>query len=231
MSTKIVIVSCSAHPESEAENLLLYRSCLDGVANTEVHLDLTCNNREGLPVVYNRKLMQYANSDAEFLVFTHDDVYIDDLKLAKKLRHAHRDLGFEIIGLAGASKIFPNQHALWHLMSERQHQHGVVAHFLKEGMVHSSSYGTTPARVAIADGLFLAVHLPSVVKAGWRFNENYRFHHYDIASCLDALVLGLSIGVCPIHVIHKSLGLGPDKQGEWEASNAQFLAEYGTQFR
>lgn len=231
MSAKIVLVSCSARPQSEVEDLLLYRSCLDGVANSQVRLDLTCNNKEGLPLVYNRKISHYADSGVEFLVFTHDDVYIDDLKLEKKLGHAHRDLGFDIIGLAGASKIFPNQHALWHLMSERQHQHGMVAHFLKEGLVHTSSYGTSPARVAIADGLFLAVHLPSVLKAGWKFNENYRFHHYDIASCLDALVLGLSVGVYPIHVIHKSLGLSSDKHVEWVESNARFLAEYGSQFR
>jgi hypothetical protein len=89
-----------------------------------------------------------------------------------------------------------------------------------------TAFGPTPSRVALIDGLFMAIHLPSILDKGWRFNENYTFHHYDLASCIDANRKGLKIGVYPIHVIHQSPGLLSMEDKLWKDSNQKFLQEY-----
>jgi hypothetical protein len=74
----------------------------------------------------------------------------------------------------------------------------------------------------------MAVHVPSIMKTSWKFNENYTFHHYDLASCIDANRQRLKIGVAPINVIHSSPGLMSVNDAIWSKSNDQFLKEYGT---
>lgn len=189
-------------------------------------LDMVWNNTEGLSAVYNRKIREYSGSGVEFLAFVHDDVYIDDLKIHDKLRQAFHGLGFKIIGVAGATSLNISFPTLWHLMAERKNQRGFVHHGTGGPQTMVSNFGPTPAEVLIMDGLFMAVHLPSVVDSGWRFNENYRFHHYDLSSCLDAFAAGLKMGVFPIHLIHLSLGLDSVNNTAWRESNDRFIAEY-----
>jgi hypothetical protein len=227
MSSKIVIVSCSQRSSAERGELLLAQSFDHGGFGKSVHLDVVWGNTEGLPSVYNRKLSEYAGTDVEFLVFVHDDVYLDDLKLCNKLATAHHNLGYHIIGVAGAAKVKVAHPSLWHLMSEPNERRGYVHHFSKTGQVFCTSFGPTPSRAVVIDGLFIAVHLPSIVARGWKFNENYDFHHYDLAGCLDAVTKGLSIGVYPIHLIHESPGLDSFSNSGWCASNQRFLGEYG----
>jgi hypothetical protein len=227
MSKSIVLVSCTAQPEENRSRLLLAQSFDHGGFDRFAALDVVWDNRLGLSSAYNAKLRKYAATEVEFLVFVHDDVYIDDLKLPDKLTAAHAKLGYDIIGAAGAVQARVAEPALWHLMSERTQHRGFVHHFLDNGQVHCSSFGPTPSEVVLIDGVFMAVHLPSVVRKGWQFNENYEFHHYDLASCLDAKKKGLRIGVYPIHIIHESPGLDSTSNPTWRASNQRFLTEYG----
>jgi hypothetical protein len=228
MSVKVVIVSCSQRPEEGRGELLLCQSFDHGGFARFAELDMVWGNAEGLPVVYNRKLEQYSGKDVEFLVFSHDDVYLDDLKLGDKLEAAHRNLGYQIIGAAGAARVKVAYPSLWHVMSEPRDRRGYVHHFSETGQVFCTSFGLTPSEVVVLDGLFVAVHLPSVLASGWRFNENYEFHHYDLASCLDAATKGLKVGVYPIHMIHQSPGLDSFSNPSWRSSNERFLAEYGS---
>jgi hypothetical protein len=228
MSDQVVIVSCSQQSVQDRGNLLLCQSFDHGGFGKFANLDMVWGNTDGLPLVYNRKLRQYAGSGAEFLVFCHDDVYLDDLKLHDKLAAAHRNLGYHIIGAAGAAKVKVAYPSLWHIMSEPKERRGYVHHFSKTGQVFCTSFGPTPSQVVVIDGLFIAVHLPSIVATGWKFNENYQFHHYDLASCLDAAAKGLRVGVYPIHMIHESPGLDSFSNPNWRASNERFLAEYGS---
>jgi hypothetical protein len=91
-----------------------------------------------------------------------------------------------------------------------------------------TNFGPTPARVAILDGLFLSVKTKSVKETGWKFNENYKFHHYDIASCIDANKKKLKLGVAPIWVMHNSPGLLSFEDKNFNASQEKFLKEYST---
>jgi len=190
-------------------------------------LDIVWDNTDGMPTVYNRKIQEYKDSDVEFLVCVHDDVYIDDLKLYEKLKTAKEKLGYDIVGLAGGLNPRLTNPALWHIMTDRNQQRGEVAHPAgNNNQTMTTAFGPTPSRVAIADGLFLGLHMPSILKTDWKFNENYTFHHYDISSCIDANRAKLRIGVYPIHVIHSSPGLMSIHENAWAKSNEKFLKEY-----
>jgi len=227
MSPKVVLVSGTRKLQEEAHTLPLYRSYSDGLNTPNVKLDIIWNNKEGMPVIYNRKLQEYKDSEVEFVVCVHDDVYIDDLKLYEKLSSAHKQLNYNIIGLAGGLNPVLKNPALWHIMTERNQQRGEVAHPAgNKNQTMTTPFGPTPSRVAIMDGLFMAIHIPTVTKTNWKFNENYTFHHYDISSCIDANRQGLRLGVYPIHVIHSSPGLLSIHDKKWAESNEAFLKEY-----
>lgn len=223
---KVVIISCTRKFQEESNKLSIYRSFVDGKFSTFADLDIIWNNSDGMPKCYNSKLQKYKDSDYEFAVFVHDDVYIDDMKLYEKLNEAHSRYGYEIVGLAGGLNPRITNPALWHIMTERNQQRGEVAHPCSQNQVMTTSFGPTPSRVAIADGLFFAVHLKSLKNKNWKFNENYNFHHYDIASCIDANRAGIKIGVYPIHAIHQSPGLLSIHDKMWSESNEKFLKEY-----
>ena len=64
----------------------------------------------------------------------------------------------------------------------------------------------------------------------WRFNEHYTFHHYDIASCIDAVRKGLKVGVVNLHLRHE---LQPKPliiyNPVWIESDKKFRQEYNSQ--
>lgn len=202
----ICIFSCT--PEKDEKKTELYKSCLEFD-----HLDVFFKkeNKEGLSLSYNKFLYSKDAEDYDTIVFVHDDVYIDDLKLEQKLNSAFKD-GFDIVGLAGCVNPKIQRPCLWHLMAGgfgSGNLRGAVAHYTDNTNITRfvTNFGPTPARVTILDGLFLAVNVKKVKEAGWKFNENYNFHHYDISSSLDANKKKLKLGVYPINVIHCSPGL------------------------
>ena len=228
MNTVIASATRSSTPD-ECDNLPIVRSikeCLRG----EPAFELYSNNTLGLPQLYNEILTKYKkSSDVKWLVLTHDDVYIDDARMVVKLNQVHEQHGFNIVGLAGCISPSIKQYNLWHLMAAREHLRGHVAHPASpNGAIQVSAFGPTPSRVTLIDGLFFALHIPTIRDSKWQFNENYKFHHYDIASCIDANKHRLKIGVAPINVIHSSPGLLSVKDQMWSESNQMFLKEYGS---
>ena len=90
-----------------------------------------------------------------------------------------------------------------------------------------TTYGPTPNRCLLLDGLFLAVNIKSARQAKWKFNENFDFHHYDISSCIDANEKKLKLGTCMVHAVHDSPGLKSIEDPEFQESNKKFLELYG----
>jgi hypothetical protein len=220
----ICIFSCTT--KSDETQTDLYKSCLEFD-----HLDVYFKkeNTDGLSKSYNNFLYSKEASEYDIVVFCHDDVFIDDLKLKNKLQAA-TDLGYDIIGLAGCVNPKIIRPALWHLMAggvNSNNLRGIVNHYQDESRAHhfATNFGPTPSRVAVLDGLFLAVNVGKVKEASWRFNENYIFHHYDIASCLDANSKKLKLGVYPINVIHCSHGLR-SFDDNFKNSEDAFMREY-----
>jgi GT2 family glycosyltransferase len=186
----------------------------------------TASNKEGLSKNYNI-FFNKEKQNYDSIVFLHDDVYVDDGYVIEKLQDAHND--FDIVGLAGGVNPRITSPALWHLMCgglQSNNLRGAVPHYYGNKKIAMTSFGLTPARVAILDGLFLSVKTESVNKTDWCFNENYNFHHYDIASCLDANKKELRLGVYPIWCIHSSHGLSDINDKAFTESQKQFLQEY-----
>lgn len=227
---RILIISASAKEEKDRHQLLLFRSFQSvlGAGKGSVDLDITYANKRGLSEIYNAKFREYSHAGYEFVIFCHDDVYIDDANLAAKLNRARNAFGAELIGVAGGSRPNIVSPTLWHRMCAKETWHGAVQHPSSDGSGFSTSvYGTTPATVDVLDGLFLAVHTESALQTGWSFNAAFRFHHYDLAASLDAKRLGMKSVVYPLNVVHVSPGLGDLRDPEWLRSDAEFIRIYG----
>lgn len=194
--------------------------------NPTVSTKFKSNNTLGLSRVYNN-FIKYDASNNDVAIFVHDDVYIDDFRIFSKLDEAHSR--FDIVGLAGGIGPRISTPALWHLMCggvTGGNLRGAVSHPYNKEQLAMTSFGPTPSRVAILDGLFLSIKLRSIRSCGWRFNENYNFHHYDIASCIDANNKKLRLGVWPIWVTHTSPGLLNPNDKDFNSSQTRFLKEY-----
>ena len=226
MTNPFLFISCTQASSEKAESLLIVQSFKEVADFTGARLEMVWENKEGLSKVYNRKILEYQNSGVEYLVFVHDDVFIDDLKVCAKIKLAHQRFGFELIGVAGGVNPCFEANAEWHRLCLGTERRGAICHMAKGMILLPTTFGFTPSPVTILDGVFMAVHLPSILKKGWRFNENYEFHHYDLSSCLDAAAKGMLLGVFPIHLQHASGGLSSYDDPSWVKSNAKFLAEY-----
>ncbi len=219
---KILIVTCS---KDDGKNSKLVSSLQE--LKDKCTLVINSNNQTGLSVAYNRQLTRENLKKHDIVLYVHDDVYIDDLKLQGKLYTALFHMKHDIIGLAGAANITLKEPYLWHLMSEQKDWSGAVSHPVdNDTRAAVTSFGSWPRRCLVMDGLFLAVNLKSVLDAGWKFNENYMYHHYDISSCLDANKLGLKMTTYPINVTHASPGLRNIKDETFVKSCKQFAKEY-----
>jgi len=204
------------------ENTLTYKS-LSKINQGKIFFK--SSNSEGLSKNYNVFLSE--NIDRfDYIVFLHDDVYVDDFNISNKLIEAHKE--YDIVGLAGGVNPTISKPALWHLMCGGfgPNLRGAVFHYANDKQFFATNFGLTPSRVAILDGLFLSVSTDSVNKSGWKFNEDYDFHHYDIASCIDANQKKLKLGVYPIWVIHKSPGLLNINDKSFSDSQEKFIRNY-----
>lgn len=222
---QLLVVSCTKHKKA---NTKLYSSIRD-FSSVEMKYIFHENNSTGLSEIYNKYINKKIAKKHDIVVFAHDDVYIDDYKIRGKLYSAMHQ--FDIMGLAGCIRPTIKKPALWHLMAEKKDWRGYVFHSFSDSDENHgllcSSFGFTPARVAIVDGLFIAVNIKAALKADWKFNESFKFHHYDISSCLDANKKRLKIGTVPVHVIHDSPGLQNYDDMAFAASERKFIEMYG----
>jgi hypothetical protein len=167
------------------------------------------NNTEKLSVVYNRAIEKHMD-DYDIICFIHDDVFIDDLRIAKKLEKAVRENNYDVIGLAGGINPIIKSPALWHLMCDRHNLRGAVAHPFDKGSIFMTSFGNTPCEVDLIDNLFMAFRTKL-----FKINKNFRFdetnpchtHFTDLDISLQAKKYSYKIGIWPIWVIHASPGL------------------------
>ena len=221
---KILVVTCT---KGDGKNTQLVQSL--SPLTDDVKLVVNINNECGLSKAYNKQLTPDNLIHHDIVLFAHDDVFIDDLKLKGKLYTAIDELQYDIVGLAGASEVKISKPCLWHRMSTRESWSGAVSHQIEsEGTskLHVTSFGPWPRRCLILDGLFLAVDLKRALEVDWKFNENYDFHHYDISSCLDANQKKLKLGTYPIHTTHMSPGLKDYNDSVYQKSEQTFYKEY-----
>ena len=178
------------------------------------------DNKIGLSKLYNRYLLNplYKN---HILLFVHDDVELEDLFLLDKIRNSP----YVVTGLAGAKKADLSKIPAWHLMSSREDFVGEVAH-QKDGITWTTVFGPTNSRSLLLDGLFLAVDVERALSLGVSFDEDFDFHHYDLAFSLNCNSKKATVGVLPIRVVHHGLGNSMNS-AEWKASAEKFTQKFG----
>lgn len=177
------------------------------------------DNQLGLSKVYNTCLQDPAYKN-HILLFLHDDVVLEDIFLAEKVINSP----YSVTGLAGTRSADLKKAPAWYIMSEKADWVGEVAH-TKDNKTWTTCFGETDSRALLLDGLFLAVDVNVVNKAGVAFDEDFDFHHYDITFCLDCNKKKIKVGVQPIRVVHCSLGRSVNTP-EWRTSAIKFSKKY-----
>jgi hypothetical protein len=168
-------------------------------------LDIKDQNKEGLTKVYNNFLDKYQDKDT--IIFAHDDITIDSVNFIETVNSFLHEKEFAVAGLAGGSKIQKRKPFLWHLITKKETQSGIVFH-PHGGYNYPTTFGPTPKEVAVLDGCFLAVNVKKLKEKNVRFDENIKgFHQYDMKFCIDCKKAGLRLTTMPINVIHNSPGL------------------------
>lgn len=227
---KVLIISAT-RTDKQATTLL--RKSLDAmsvsnmIVKKQYKLVMHENNKTPITQIYNRYINNNTLKHHDVVLFVHDDVFIDDLGCFDKLYTSLFTYGNDIVGLAGTSQASIKKPALWHLMGDKKHHSGAVAHLDQHSdLIHMTSFGPYPKRCLLLDGLFLAINLKRVLESNWKFNEQFDFHHYDLASCLDANKLKLKMSTVNINVVHQSPGLSDYHDENFQRSENKFLQLY-----
>lgn len=220
---KTLIVTATRANEGKAHKLELIES-LQSIPRDLYDISINYLNTEGLSKVYNGYLTKEIASKYDCIIYVHDDVYIDDLKVFAKIEDMFKE-GYAVVGLAGATEVQLKTPALWHLMSERKNWSGAVAHPFDEKTMLTTSFGPVPKRCLVMDGLFLAVAPTQLIVNEIYFDEQFKFHHYDIDFCLQCNKAGLKMTTTNINVVHASPGLN-SKDKTYKKSEELFKLKY-----
>jgi len=225
MKSITAVIATQAKDYKEFENRPIFKSLqkqydLQNLFNRDCfQFVIVKDNKKGLSKLYNEFLYnkKYKN---DILLFVHDDVELEDIFLVEKLSNSP----YVVTGLAGTKKIDLNKPPAWHLMSNRADTVGEVAH-TTENKVWTTVFGPTNSRSLLIDGLFIAVDVNKALEKKICFDEDFDFHHYDLAFCLDCNNKKASVGILPIRVVHHGLGDSMNTP-EWTASAKIFSAKY-----
>lgn len=189
---------------------------------SEILSTTTLNNKDGLPVVYNRAI-RFAEP-FDILVFVHDDVWLEDLFLAVRIKQGLQK--YDIIGLAGNTRKEPLPASAWHCDIrgnwDAGHLSGAVAHG-PHPVSPVNYFGDVPHSCCLLDGLFIAAKASTLQKADLTFDEQFSFHFYDLDFCRQAKRKSLTLGTWPISVTHCSGGVYGTA---WEAGRQLYVAKW-----
>jgi hypothetical protein len=190
--------------------------------------DIHYQNKKGLPSLYNQYISEEYKND--YVIFVHDDVLIADMFASDKIFAGFEK--YDIIGLAGSTKIVNKDFPAWHFMAGwqdpsigKKYSVGEVAHKFPDGNITTSQYGPAWGRALLLDGLFLGVKIESLLKSSCTFDEDFKFHHYDLSFCLRANEAKLKMGVIQLFCYHAGLGDSINTD-EWKQSAATFNQKY-----
>ncbi|MCP1659281.1 glycosyltransferase [Neisseria perflava] len=176
--------------------------------NTSIYVRF--ENRQGLPEVYNRRIND--PNSGEYLVFVHDDVWLNDYFTPQRLREAFQQ--FDVVGVVGNRYCTPTQPSWCHtgfdergklVRDVRSHFSGAIAQG-EDALGVLQSWGVSPQPVAVLDGVFIAVNKRRLLESDVQFDTRFDFHFYDMDFCRSAIAAGLNIGTWPIVMTHQSGG-------------------------
>lgn len=234
MKRVVAVIATRAKDPIEFATRPIYKSLhrqhdmLDLFSEYSFAYRIVYDNKRGLSEIYNEFLYDPAYKN-DILLFVHDDVELIDVFMVDKLINTP----FAVTGLAGTKQINLACKPAWHLMSEKEEWVGEVMHSKYDdkkdfNVVWTTRFGPTRSRALLIDGLFIAVNVKELTAQNVKFDEEFKFHHYDMAFCLDCNLKKVKIGVLPISVIHHGLGDSMNTH-EWVSSAVNFTKKYATQ--
>jgi predicted O-linked N-acetylglucosamine transferase (SPINDLY family) len=192
-----------------------------------IQLQLFDNNTRGLSSIYNAAIDD-AKQQPAILVFVHDDVWLNDFFWAERIRGSLA--GFDVVGLAGNLRRVPRQPA-WAFATpdlrwdERKYLSGTVGHGKGFPCDIASTFGPSGQECKLLDGLLLIADSETLERSSLRFDEQFKFHFYDMDFCRQAELKGLRMGTWPLSVVHESGGAFGSPG--WRESYALYLGKYG----
>ena len=220
-------IACSLSKSADPCQTKIFKTFKNINKFEKIELKLKHNNTKvGLPEYYNYCIDNYAQ-DNDYMIFVHDDVEFLNVDLAFQIEEGMKE--YDVLGVAGCVNPQIKEHNLWHLMAERKDLRGFAGHSCAEtgNQFHITSFGSSPSRVAIIDGVFIAINCKKILQAGTRFDTSFMFHHYDMDFSLQCNMDKLRIGTWPILINHSSPGLR-DFNDSWKASNQIFINKWKT---
>lgn len=191
-----------------------------------VEIKLTPNNKEGLSFVYNEAIVDAINNPA-ILVFIHDDIIVSDYFWVQRVREGLER--FDIAGIAGNINRAPNQSG-WCVvdtkgtMDNLENLRGSVGQGNMFPPQHLAVFGETNNECKLMDGLFLAAKSQTLIDNNVRFDEQFKFHHYDLDFCRTAEKANLKMGVIPLSLVHYSYG---NMDNVWLESFKKYIEKWG----
>lgn len=213
------VIICSVTRNKNVQDTVLWKSLQKFDIEYNIHYN---KDNKGLCELYNEFLDTYKHKDS--IVFIHDDVDIINKDIVYQLTEAFKF--YDIVGVAGCVNPRIIEKNLWHWMAgDIKNCRGIAGHPASNKNFYISSFGNTPDRVSIIDGVFIAVNTKKLLNSGSKFDNQFKFHHYDIDFCLTCNKNKLTIGVWPILINHQSPGL-KDFDSKFEESNRLFLNKW-----
>lgn len=217
------IVACSLSKKTDPCQTKILKTFKELNKHSDIKIELKLkhnNTKVGLSQYYNECIDTYANV-CDYMIFVHDDVEFINMDLAYQIEKGMEK--FDVLGVAGCiSPQIKNQN-LWHLMADRKNLRGFAGHTW-EGTGNElllTVFGPSPSRVAIIDGVFIAINSKRVLETNTRFDEKFMFHHYDMDFSMSCNMNKLKIGTWPILLDHSSPGLREFTK-DWNESNEYF---------
>ena len=207
MSKKVLIASATAHKDGCKTLLGKSVNYHELTKPSGVELVFKTENKHGLCTVYNDILETYGKR-YDVVIFAHDDITIDSINWVERTVQGLEK--YDVVGVAGGSRVKTDAPVLWHLMTDQSTHSGIVFHphpKIRDFNI-PTVFGPRPKEVAILDGVFLAVKPKTLKEKGIKFDTVIGgFHHYDIKFCIDCKLKGLKLGTLDINIIHQSPGL------------------------
>jgi hypothetical protein len=193
------------------------------------------NNRRPLCSIYNYEIEKAYNEGGDCIILVHDDVILEENPIPK-LEKLFDD--YDLVGVAGTSKIELKSPALWHLMGggfQSGNLHGKVQHLYKEIISYMplleregktlSDFGPIPKQVVMIDGVFMAMNRKVMEKMRFDRKNPCKYHFYDLIFSLDCHLNGFKVGVGDILITHESPGLR-EFTDDWRNGEKYFLSKY-----
>ncbi len=186
--------------------------------------DVVFENRTGLPEIYNRKIRW--NSENDFVVLVHDDVWIDDSFLVDRVIEGLAQ--YDVIGVAGNRRRLPRQPS-WCFVDERRTWD--EKHNLSGRVGHGSHpfgdlsiFGPVPAPCELLDGVLIAARRSTLIGKDVLFDPRFDFDFYDMDFCRTAREKGLRLGTWAISLTHQSGGQFGTKR--WTENYRKYLDKW-----